>query len=364
MAEKSSFFNAIINNGIPDRTYKAEEFAKYFGSFIGNGVFPNPSTGLQVVSIDNNMTVRVKLGKAWINGYYYENTDDLILSIDNADGVLKRIDRVVVRLDYINREITCKIKKGTFASSPVVPVLQRDANIYELGIAEVLVENGVIAIYQSKITDTRLNSALCGIVTQTINSIDTTTLYNQLQADIEEKGISMSEWIEGAKTFFTNDFNTWFYGIKGALDGDIAGNLLNRIIELESTVNNLELTDTNVKLTDPEGLFEGDTNINQAILRNKTSILNAQNHKLTNDTGNCIRVTDDINNCIKNGFYYATSGTLNLPTSASYFIEVQTYDSNGLYVYQRAINNSSGNNTLSKYERTRWNGVWTAWRSL
>ena len=46
--EKSSFFNSVSH----DRTYKAEDWAEYFASFIGNGVFPVPSTGLQVVAND------------------------------------------------------------------------------------------------------------------------------------------------------------------------------------------------------------------------------------------------------------------------------------------------------------------------
>ena len=44
--EKSSFFNSVSG----DRKYKAEDWASYFASFIGNGVFPVPSTGLQVVA--------------------------------------------------------------------------------------------------------------------------------------------------------------------------------------------------------------------------------------------------------------------------------------------------------------------------
>lgn len=38
MAEKSSFFTSL--NG--DRKYKSSDFAEYFSTFIGNGVFPNP----------------------------------------------------------------------------------------------------------------------------------------------------------------------------------------------------------------------------------------------------------------------------------------------------------------------------------
>ena len=102
--EKSSFFNSIqASDGSYDREYLAEDFAKYFSSFIGNGVFPNPSTNLQVLS-NNDMTVSIDIGKAFINGYYYENTTKLVKTIDIADGVLNRIDLVVLRLDFTNRE--------------------------------------------------------------------------------------------------------------------------------------------------------------------------------------------------------------------------------------------------------------------
>lgn len=284
MAEQSSFFNAVIQNGVPDRVYKAEMFARFFSSFIGNGVFPNPSTGLQVIATDNNMTIKVKIGKAWINGYYYENTDDLILNVDNADGVLHRVDSIVLRLDFINREIKTYVKKGTFSSSPVAPNLVRDSSMYELCIANIRVNVGVLSISQSNITDTRLNNELCGIVTQTVNTIDTTELYRQLQEAILEKGIDMDVWIQEAKDFFTNDFNTWFDNIKGQLDGDIAGNLLNRITDLENTVNNLKLESGSVMRPNgknvEESLTSNELDISKnktSIEANKTSILNLQN---------------------------------------------------------------------------------------
>ncbi|MGH4125285.1 MAG: hypothetical protein ACREV6_20400 [Clostridium sp.] len=69
------------------------------------------------------MTLTVKAGKAWINGYCYINDSDLILPISVADGVLKRIDRLVIQFNTIDRNITAKVKKGIFASSPIATVL-------------------------------------------------------------------------------------------------------------------------------------------------------------------------------------------------------------------------------------------------
>jgi hypothetical protein len=212
MAENSSFFNSV--NG--DRKYKAEDFANFFNSFITNGVFPNPSTNVQIMA-NGDMTVTVKPGKAWINGYCYFNDADLILPIDVADGVLNRIDRIVLRMDTAGRAINAIVKKGTFASSPVAPALQRDADGYELGIADIYVGAGVTEITQASITDQRLNSDLCGIVNSLIQA-DTTTLLNQY-----------TEGFKDRENSFSQEFQDWFADLQDTLSGDVAGNLLNKI---------------------------------------------------------------------------------------------------------------------------------------
>lgn len=213
MAEKSGFFNS--DQG--DRTYAADFFAEYFASFIGNGVYPNPSTACQVIA-SGNMTVALSAGQGWINGYYYHNTDNLILNLDIADGVLKRIDRIVLRYTVLNREIKAYVKKGTFASTPVAPALQRDADVWELGVADIFIGNGVVSVTQANITDLRLNNTYCGIVHGLVDQVDTTTLFNQYQA-----------WLSEMKIDAETDFYEWLETLKNILSGDVAGNLLNLI---------------------------------------------------------------------------------------------------------------------------------------
>ncbi|WP_342512247.1 hypothetical protein MKY34_16710 [Sporosarcina sp. FSL K6-1522] len=159
MAEISGFFDSF--NG--DRRYRAERFARYFGRFIKNGYFPDSDISLKVFENDG-MTTLLKVGAAYINGYDYEATNDIVKTHDIADGVLNRIDRIVLELNFANREILSKIKKGIPSSSPVAPELQRDADIYELGIADIYIGAGATEITQSHITDQRGNGALCGTV--------------------------------------------------------------------------------------------------------------------------------------------------------------------------------------------------------
>jgi hypothetical protein len=164
MAEKSSFFNSV--NG--DRTYAAEDWARYFASFIGNGVFGSPGTNLQV-SPSDGMSISVATGLAWINGYFYVNDDDRVLVLATADGTLPRVDRVVVRWSLAGRAITTAVKTGTAASSPVAPALQRDSSVYELAIADVYVAAGATTISSSNITDRRSNATLCGTVSSIVS---------------------------------------------------------------------------------------------------------------------------------------------------------------------------------------------------
>ena len=63
MAEYSGFFNANeTQSGVYDRVYNAEDFAKYFALFVGNGVFINPANQLKVVP-KTGLTVTVKAGR-------------------------------------------------------------------------------------------------------------------------------------------------------------------------------------------------------------------------------------------------------------------------------------------------------------
>jgi hypothetical protein len=117
------------------------------------------------------MAVTVASGSAWINGYSYENTDTLELLLEIANGVNPRIDRIVVRWSATERRIYLGVLTGTASTSPMPGALTRTADIYELGIADILVPKGAIAITENNITDTRLYPALCGLVNSMVSAV-------------------------------------------------------------------------------------------------------------------------------------------------------------------------------------------------
>jgi hypothetical protein len=115
------------------------------------------------------MAVDIAAGSAWINGYSYENTSAIELALDTADGVYPRIDRIVVRLSMIDREIVLAVLTGTPAETLSAPALTRTSDIYELCLAEVAVPQGTVSV--GTIIDTRLNTELCGLVNSLILAV-------------------------------------------------------------------------------------------------------------------------------------------------------------------------------------------------
>lgn len=269
--EKSSFFNSVSH----DRVYRAEEWAEYFASFIGNGVFPVPSSGLQVQA-GSGMVVTVKTGKAWINGYFYYNTGDLSVTLSTADGVLNRIDRIVVRWDLSERAISVRVKSSTPSTSPQPPSLQRDADAYELCLADVLVGAGVTAVSQANITDRRLDTSLCGVVAGVVDQIDTDAFNAQLEAWFadyqrasaeefnnlasymrslellgDQQYEALQEYMNEFKQGAENDFTAWFATLKNIFDENTAGHLLNLIENNTARIEMLEAVLFNEITTNP-----------------------------------------------------------------------------------------------------------------
>lgn len=181
MAIESYFFNAVQSDGTYDRIYNAEDFCNYLDLLVGNGVFPNPTTQLQVRA-STGMNIIVGAGSGWINGHKMVNNADLTLTLDASDVILNRIDAVIFYVDYNSREMGIEIKKGTAASSPSAPTMQRDNTRYEMCLAQIAVNKQTTEITAAMITDTRGNSYLCGYVQGLIEQIDSTDLFAQFQS--------------------------------------------------------------------------------------------------------------------------------------------------------------------------------------
>lgn len=122
-------------------------------------------------------------GVVWWNDEESVNGAKLLLAIDAADGVLNRIDRVIVEwktTNYVDRP-EIKILKGTASSTAAAPALTNSGTKRQISLAQISVAAGTTAITASMITDERLDASVCGLVTDTL-SIDTTAIQGQFTA--------------------------------------------------------------------------------------------------------------------------------------------------------------------------------------
>lgn len=179
MSEHYRFFDSI--DGQDERYYTADEFAEYFRRFIRNGIFGG-GENLKVITEGTGMQVKISPGYAWIEGYLYKiEGEPLVLECGTAHPGLSRIDRVVIRLDKTleHRYVKAFILKGESGELPEAPALSRNENVFEIGLARVEVLAGKSFIEGYQITDERLSSDACGLVTHLFEQIDTTGIFDE-----------------------------------------------------------------------------------------------------------------------------------------------------------------------------------------
>lgn len=122
-------------------------------------------------------------GVVWWNDHEAVNTSKLRLSIDAADGVLNRIDRIIVEWKTTNYVDLPEIKvlKGATSSTAKAPALTNNSTVRQISLAKIAVNAGVTAITASMITDERIDKSVCGLVNDWV-SIDTSMMHSQFEA--------------------------------------------------------------------------------------------------------------------------------------------------------------------------------------
>lgn len=288
MAMRYGYFDSEItgvdSEGMPifDRAETSELFRLLFSKLLTNGVLAKPADCFKVMAGDTGLSVTVRPGFGLINGAFAYDPASATYQLAAAPTSYSRIDRVVLRCNYLERLCEILVKTGTAAASPVAPELVQPASgdYYELGLALVTVSANQSTITQSAITDTRPDSSVCGYVTQFIDSIDTESFYAQFNAfyaefvdksnasyalfeqmaraaydgykaaideyieALEAKGdADLTAITESMKEFqrtSQNAFNEWFATVQGLLDEDVAGELINKTSNLDERLTALE----------------------------------------------------------------------------------------------------------------------------
>ncbi len=203
MAEFSGFFQSMWDetlynpitkkeSGWWDRPYLSSEFRKFFSLFLGNGVFVSPTNQLKVYPGQGN-TIIVSPGFAIINGGFYHNDDNLVLTYQINNTVTPRRDSVRIRYSNGDREI-----KAVVIDSDVEPI--KGENVYDLILAELYIPAGSSTIVDANVTDKRPDEEVCGFVKGLLSVVSTNDLFSQFQSI----------------------FELWFETVKDQVAGDLA----------------------------------------------------------------------------------------------------------------------------------------------
>lgn len=174
------------------------------------------------VEKSQGLTLVVKAGRANINGAFYWQKDDEIITIEKSSNT--KIYNIILRLNDNDT-----YRNITLVADEMSNGIQRDDSIYDLVLATVTVTGNSSEVKGSDITDTRLDSTRCGVVCGAIQGVTSMDLFNQVKELIKETKDLNEEAMKNNR----NAWNEWFATIKDILDGDTAGKLANRITELE-----------------------------------------------------------------------------------------------------------------------------------
>lgn len=300
MAERYLFFNSAPGD---PRTYQAGDFADYFGSVLKTGIIQELGvTGLQA-TFQSGMNMSVAVGKAIMQGYFYENTTPLTVAIDLPESATNRYDRIVLRLDLTNANRFVKVfaKRGT-SSAP--PSLQRDSTIYEISLATIFLPANTSTINPANITDDRLNTSLAGTV--------------GFDFDLLAQNVSIND----AGGYFTET-------------------------DVEAALQNYGAHKNNSTIHVTRG--------------DKTTWNGAQLFRLTDNDGDAKTApTTNANTILDPGNYIVGSSVTNTPETNGTLIVI-TRDGSASQSHSQLFISSSSD---ALYKRIRVSGTWNAWKKI
>ena len=175
-----------------------------------SGVFG--ADGNLSVTANGDMMVSVSDGVGWLandkadgtvfwNDTKEQTGNELQLTIPLPDAILPRIDRIVVSWDTVDyaEKPRIEVLKGTAASIPAAPALTTNSLLRQISLAQVYVGAAVSKITADNITDERLDSTVCGLVTDWVN-VDTKMMQEQFDAFLTQIKTELEQLHAGTAT--------------------------------------------------------------------------------------------------------------------------------------------------------------------
>lgn len=122
--------------------------------------------------------------------YLLANTQ---LTFTDADGTNPRWDAVALTYDKNTNTAGLEVRTGTTSASPALPELRRDDDYDEIFLYRITRPRGATKISADNIVDLRLDSTCCGLMRDTMDSVDTgvmnaafTAFLQQIEAELAQ----------------------------------------------------------------------------------------------------------------------------------------------------------------------------------
>lgn len=188
---------SIVTYPLNNVEYVAED-AELFHCTRKSGVWADNSFTPFVTGTNNSVTI--SKGVAWIQNTEFAGKvvalkQDVVVDLGTASTTLPRIDVVALQFNASLNKTEIVVKQGTPASSPKMPEISRTGTVYELYLASVLRPVNATTISVGSLTDLRMDENVCGLMADSVTSVDTKAINTQIMALIND----LSKEIENVK---------------------------------------------------------------------------------------------------------------------------------------------------------------------
>lgn len=158
MTEKSAFFNGVVDGDAINAPYTSAYFAQILKSAYatsGAVVLPEQLNNLAVIAAAGR-TVSILAGRAVIEGYWYENSAAVSLTLDQNTSAYGRFDRIAVEIDTATDICTIVAIRGVPSSAPAIPALPVCSTKYYMTLARIYLPAAYVATSSYYIFDERV----------------------------------------------------------------------------------------------------------------------------------------------------------------------------------------------------------------
>lgn len=312
---------SLITYPLNNITYSAED-AELFHATRTSGIFAENSFEISVSGADNSVTIGPGIG--WIkngdfSGKVVALKESVTVDLGLPDSVYPRIDAVVLQFDSVKNGTNIVVKKGIASSSPTAPEVVQNENIFELHLLHMRRNVGALIVSFADITDLRLNPVYCGLMADSVTSVDTDAINSQITELISELRSEIAGVIDGSAYWLKEDIIPITNGGTGATNP----------IEARANLNAAPYGLS-------EGYYYGFTNAEEL-----DAILDDQIASMEVGTRRVIRLSGKETNPIGGGVYMATIDAT-YPDYA--VVDLVGHPESGRY-----------------FKRAKLNGEWRAW---